>query len=244
MKSIGLFITGTDTGIGKTIVAGAIAAHLRAKGVRVGVMKPFVTGCTFKKGEWHSADTSFLKKCAGVTDPIELISPFRFAPPLAPFVAAQIEKRRVHLKPVLRAFEKLKRKYDFLIVEGIGGVKVPLTPTKTVVDLAKMLSLPVFLVGRTGLGTLNHTLLSLSELKRHDLLVEAVILNRGKEKRAKELAEKTNPKVIQKLGGVPVLGDFPFLSGVDVERGQAQFEPVQLRRFFRKLKMCNGILPS
>lgn len=230
----GIFITGTDTGVGKTVLAGALAATLRAQGISVGVMKPFATGCALKNGKWVSPDTLFLKKCAGVPDSVEEISPLRFRSPLAPLVAATLEKRKINFSHLKEAFLKLKTRYDYLIVEGIGGIMVPLTAQKTVVDLAKFCGFPVLVVSRLGLGTLNHTLLTLSECRKHQLKIAGVVFNNGAKKRKKSLAEKTNPKVLKKLGAVPVFADFPYLPKVNVEKGRTQMNLTHLSQYFKK----------
>lgn len=194
----GLFVTGTDTGVGKTAVAGALASLLRRRGVNVGVMKPVACG------GWE--DSAFLKRSAGVDDPLDEITPVYFKAPLAPWPASRLERRNFDWKKLDAAYRRLRRKYDFLIVEGVGGLLVPLTRTQSVPHLIRRLKLPVVIVARLGLGTLNHTLLTLAEARRQRLNVRGVILNETAPMRGGRLAEKTNPPLIRRLGKVPILG--------------------------------------
>jgi len=189
----GIFITGTDTGVGKTVVAALLAESLRRRGVRVGVLKPYMSG------GWDDART--LKKAAGVDEPLDEIAPVFFDDPLAPAAAPLRGKRLRSAAAVLRAFRAQARKYDFLVVEGIGGVLVPLDDRRTVADLARRLKLPVWLVARPGLGTLNHVLLSLEALRRRGLSVTRIVLSGWT---GRTLAEKTNPALLRRLTKIPL----------------------------------------
>ncbi len=198
----GLFIAGTDTAVGKTYVAGGFAKALRQQGVNVGVFKPFESG--LKEGH---ADFRYLKEMAGVSDPDHEICPNQFSESIAPGVAAEREGREINWCDVTDSFEVLATKHSFLIVEGAGGLLVPLAPGKTNIDLIKACEFPVLLVARLGLGTINHTLLSLEALERRNIPCVGVVLNRTTSK--KTLAEETNPKALKDLG-VNVLGIVPF----------------------------------
>ena len=198
-----LFVAGTDTGVGKTVVAGALAFALRSEGYRVGVMKPIACGSL--------DDSYFLKKCAGVDDPFEFVTPVYLKQPLSPNVAAKMERKTIDVRKILRAFQKIKKKkYDFLIVEGCGGLLVPITKDFFVIDLIPMLSAKTLLVSRSGLGAINHTLLSLEALQTRKIKPLGVVFNRLSGGPLTE-AEKTNPKVISKTGLVPSLGMFPYM---------------------------------
>lgn len=217
----GVFVTGTDTGVGKTLVACALAAWCRAQGLDVGVMKPVATGASRRPGgtrpPWVSEDAVRLARASGTADPLSLINPACFREPLAPWTAARRARRAVPVAAILRAFETLRRRHAFLIVEGIGGLRVPLTARWTVVELIRRLRLPVILVARTHLGTLNHTLLSVECLQRAGIPLAGVILNeappppRGPMAR---LAARTNPAVLARLLRVPVAGPLPFRPGL------------------------------
>jgi dethiobiotin synthetase len=210
-KYRGLFITGTDTGVGKTLVAAGLAASLRNSGVDIGVMKPIETGFSLR-----SSDAFFLKRMAGVNDPLENICPYRFKFPLSPYAAAQIENVSIRLEKVSQAYHRLLRKHQALLVEGAGGLLVPITRKMTMADLALRLNLPLLIVARTSLGTLNHTLLTVEVARRRGIKVAGVIFNHLARRRG--LAEKTNPSVIKDFLSVPILGEIPyapFLKGKD-----------------------------
>ncbi len=202
----GLFVTGTDTEIGKTAAACAIARWLRGKGRSVGVMKPVASGCRMHRGRLVSDDALRLTKAAGCDELPARVCPITFRAPLAPAVAAQLEHRRVDLPRAVRAFHLLARRYDYMVVEGVGGLAVPLTARRTVADLAKMLDLDLLIVARAGLGTLNHTALTVEYARRRGLTVRGVVLNRAT---GRDLSEKTNAAEIKRLTGVPVLGIVP-----------------------------------
>ncbi|MDP6957975.1 MAG: dethiobiotin synthase, partial [Planctomycetota bacterium] len=158
MRSI--FITGTDTGVGKTVVATGIAKALTKKGLDVGVMKPFATGGVEQNGTLISEDAVALRNSVLNPDPLDLINPICYHTPLAPKVAARVEGKEQRLNLVDRAWDQLKERHSTMIVEGIGGLLVPLRKKFFVVDLAKKLELPLVIVTRPSLGTLNHTLMT------------------------------------------------------------------------------------
>ena len=206
-KAAGLFITGTDTGVGKTLIAAGLAAWCRARGIDVGVMKPIATGGRV------SADAVQLARAAGVVDPPALINPVCFREPLAPFVAAQRAGASIRWSAIRRAFRQLQRRHRFLIVEGIGGLLVPLSRRRTVADLIRLMDLPVLIVARRRLGTLNHTLLTVQEARRQGLRVLGVVLNAADpptRDRDARLAERTNPPALEQCLPVPLLGNASY----------------------------------
>ncbi len=205
----GIFITGTDTGVGKTYVAAGIAAALRAQGANVGVMKPVETGCRLRSGRLIPADAVNLFRAAGSNDPIALINPYRLRKPLAPSVAARLEGKRILVSRIMHAYRTLLRRHDFMIIEGAGGIMVPLTRNYLFLDLARSIGLPVVIVARPGLGTINHTLLTIEVLRERGISTAGVVLNQTNKKRP-GLAEETNPGVIEKITQVPVLGTVPY----------------------------------
>lgn len=200
----GLFVTGTDTGVGKTLVAGAIADWFRRRGRRVGVLKPIATGCARRREGLVSEDAEFLAHCADARFPLDVICPQCYAEPLAPALAAERAGRPVDWETVQRSLRIIAAGSDVTIVEGIGGVLVPLDATHTVLDLARWLRLPAVVVARPGLGTINHTLLTLSVLRSGGINVAGVVVNRYPAESA-TLAEETNPRAIEKWGKAPVL---------------------------------------
>ncbi len=169
----GFFVTGTDTGVGKTVVSCALARGLRARGVDVGVMKPAETGV----GPDGPLDAQALRAAAGVSDPLERICPQQLALPAAPTVAAAHAGTQVDLDAVLDAFAALSAAHDALIVEGAGGLLVTAAAGVSMADLAARLELPLVVVARAALGTINHTLLTLEACAARQLPVAGVVIS-------------------------------------------------------------------
>ncbi len=217
-KASGIFITGTDTGVGKTVVAAGLALVLRERGMRVGVMKPIATGCQGDGKRLVSGDAVYLFEAAENEYPA-LTNPLRFRNPLSPNVASIIEKKEIPIEKILKAYRELQHHYDFLIVEGIGGLLVPITKDYYVANLIHEFNLPILIVAKGGLGTINHTLLTVDAAVIRGLEVRGIIFNRMPRVNF-SIAEITNPKVIHDLTGIPVLGTLPELEDVDVERCQ------------------------
>lgn len=207
--SSGIFITGTDTGVGKTVVAGAIARILSSEGIDVGVMKPFESGCRQAGRGLIPRDAAYLKQSARSDDPLQLITPYPFKAPLAPYAASIRAKKKIDFARIHKAFHHLQKRHSFLIVEGVGGFMVPLTARKDLPGLIRLLNLPVLLVARSGLGTLNHTLLTLRYGTGLGVSFAGVILNRTAPK--KDLSEKSNLEILKKRAGLPIIGPLPYL---------------------------------
>ena len=200
----GLLITGTDTGIGKTVIAGAIAAELRRQGKRVGVLKPAASGCVRRREGLVSEDAEFLAHCADSPHPLDVIAPLRFVEPLAPAVAAQRMGVTLDWAAVQRSMNAIARDSEVLIVEGVGGIMVPMDERHTMLDLAAWLKLPAVIVARPNLGTINHTLLTARALESAGAKVAGVVINRYPAEMP-GVAEETNPRAIEKWGKIPVL---------------------------------------
>jgi len=206
----GLFVTGTDTEVGKTLIAGAIALTFRRQGRRVEVLKPVATGCRRSRGELVSEDAEFLAACADSRMTLAQIAPVRYATPAAPNVAAQREGRPVDLQEIFAAYGRAAEA-EVVVVEGIGGLLCPITDEFWVVHLAKLMALPVVIVADAGLGTINHTLLTLQAARAAGLDVAGVVVNRYHvEPDRAETAMITNPTQIAALGQVPVLAVVPW----------------------------------
>lgn len=203
----GIFIVGTDTGVGKTIVAAGIAGALYRRGIDVGVMKPVSAG--FRE------DARFLMRAVDCKDPIDVVNPIHLRLPLAPYVAAKLLKKRIDLQKIDRAFKTLSKRHTFMIIEGAGGLLVPLTKKCLVADLAKRFNLPALVVARATLGTINHTLLTIEALRVRKIPIVGILLN-GLEPKHRSLAVRTNPKVLRKFARLPILGILPRLERVDV----------------------------
>ena len=231
----GIFVTGTDTGVGKTVIAGGLAASLSSIGVDVGVMKPVATGgeepaaapmvvdgegadgvipdSVMNVGEVNrrlvSEDAVFLKHAAQVHDSLELINPICLREPLAPSVASQVEGLPIDLERVDDAFNQLCQNHEFMVVEGVGGLAAPIRDDILVAHLAARFQLPLIVVARPTLGTINHTLLTVAFAKSFNLEIHGIVLN-GLRQDVVGLAENTNPAEISRLTHLPILGVVPF----------------------------------
>jgi dethiobiotin synthetase len=215
------FVTATDTGVGKTEVACALLSLMADAGLRPAAFKPYESGCEDLSAP---ADAVALKQAARTEDDLALICPHRFQLPLAPGVAA----RRLRKDPSFDVTLELFRAFDgrALVVEGAGGLLVPIDRRRDVIDLIARLKLPVVLVARSGLGTLNHTGLSLQALAARRIPVRAVVLSRSTP--AADPSERDNAALIAERHQVKVLGPVPFIP--NPERRRAAF-----RRALRSL---------
>ena len=214
----GFFITGTDTGVGKTVVAAALAIVLRESGRDVGVFKPVASGCVRRREGLVSEDAEFLAKAAEAPETLEEISPVRFEEPLAPTVAAARAGVETDLEPMWEAWRRLRDAHEILLVEGIGGILCPVTPAMSVADLAKEFHLPLLVVARSTLGTINHTALTIEAARARGLAVAGVVINRYSHE-SPDLAEMTSPDEIQRVTGVQVLGLVPEDRATDFRAG-------------------------
>ncbi len=212
----GIFVTGTDTNVGKTAIAAGIAGALRNKGYSVGVMKPVQSGAAQRNGRLYSQDAEFMIKAASACDGEELVCPVLLKEALAPGVAAKIEGKDIDIELIKNAYSELEKRHDFVVVEGAGGIAAPLKDNFLISDLISFLGIPAIIVARAGLGTINHTLLTVEHAKNRKIPVIGVILNNYKG----GLAEETNPEAIEKLTGVPVLGIIPHDSRISTEEGE------------------------
>lgn len=211
----GIFITGTDTSVGKTAVAAGLAGALKKRGYSVGVMKPVQSGAAERNGELYSQDAEFLM---AAVDKVEagLACPVLLKEALAPAVAAQIKGKDIDLALIKDAYTELERQHDIVIVEGAGGIAVPLKDRLLISDLITYLGIPAIIVARSGLGTINHTVLTVEHAKSSGISVIGIVLNnyRG------GAAEETNPKMINKLTDTPVIGIIPHDPLINVEEGK------------------------
>jgi len=217
-RARGLFVTGTDTDVGKTVVAGGIARALRQAGQAVEVFKPVASGCRLDVRErLISPDSDFLAACADSRRPLREITPVCFREPLAPNVAAARAGREIDLEAIFAAWSRLAEGDAPIIVEGVGGLLCPITDTFWVVHLAKLMGLPVVVVARPGLGTINHTLLTLHATRTAGLRVAGVVVNRyPADPDPTDVATQTNPDQIAQHGNVSVLCCVPNDAETDV----------------------------
>ncbi len=206
----GYFVTGTDTGVGKTFVAAGLIRAMKEQGINVCPMKPVETGCRVRRGQLVPEDTLKLIKASGTDEPIDTINPYRLRNPLAPSIAAGQEGVQIEKRKILNAFKKLAGKYDVIIAEGAGGIMVPLYGTYLFLDLIMDLGLPIIIIARPGLGTINHSLLTVEAARRKGIDVAGFIINHAV-KIHRDISHKTNPDAISCLGRVPVIGNIPHL---------------------------------
>jgi dethiobiotin synthetase len=198
----GVFVTGTDTGAGKTVVAAALVAALHEQGRRVAAVKPVLTGLDEQRGpdDWPM-DHELLGAAAGL-DP-DAVAPFRFGPPVSPHLAAELAGTQLDCSALAAATREAAAGFDVVVVEGVGGILVPLGPDFDVRDLAADLDLPLVIAARPGLGTINHTLLTIEAARAAQLGVRAVVLTPWPHDPTP--IERSNRATIARLGHVEVL---------------------------------------
>lgn len=209
----GIFITGTDTGVGKTSFACALIAYLRELGYAVGVMKPAETGCEMRDGILYPNDAYRLKHASGCAEPIESICPYRLPEPLAPSIAAERAGVKIDVDKLLSVYGEISARHDIVLVEGAGGLMVPILPSYTYADLARVMKLPTIVVAANKLGMINHLLLTLEHASCKGLATLGYVLNSLS--RESSLAADTNREVLLGLTGVPCLGEMPFIAASD-----------------------------
>jgi dethiobiotin synthetase len=230
----GIFITGTDTGVGKTFFSCGLAALFKANGCRVGVMKPAETGCVEKDGQLFPDDAWRLKAASGSVEPIDRICPYRLPEPLAPSLAAERAGVKVDIDHLLAVCSEISAKHDVTLVEGAGGLMVPLAASFTFADFARVAKLPVVVVAANKLGVINHLLLTLEHACCTGLRTLGYVLNRTSGEIS--LAAQTNREALSRMTGVPCWGELPFLSGSGFDNGES------LERFQNELDM--GLIES
>lgn len=208
MKYQSLFITGTDTGAGKTIISAGLAQALTKRGIDVGVMKPVATGATRRGNKLYSSDAAFLQRAAGSKDELALINPFLSKLPLAPSVAFPAEKKHISVPHILACFQALQKRHDMVLVEGIGGLLVPLEGNYLIADLIRDLDIPLLIVAANKLGTINHALLTIAEARQYGCRISGVIINTP-QKQKTDISTNTNAAEIKKLSRANVYGTIP-----------------------------------
>ncbi len=214
----GIFITGTDTGVGKTAVTASLARSVQAQGLSVGVMKPIETGAN--QANTLRSDAHRLKNALQSTQSPDSVCQYAFPDPIAPLSAANRWKQTINLQSIQSAYLKLTENYEWVFIEGVGGVMVPITNDSQVRDLIKMLQLPCIIVGHAILGSVNHLLLTLDALTNLEIQVLAIILNHSQPANNSEIHQlqtESTVQLIQKLSGVPVFGPLAFENAFNEE---------------------------
>jgi len=205
MTPPGFFVSGTDTGVGKTVVACALVRAMRRRGLDAGVMKPIETGV----GAEGPLDAQALRSAAAAIEPLEEICPQTFALPAAPTVAAASEGRTVEVEAIRDAFARLRERHEWLVVEGAGGLLVPAARDLSMADLCRELELPLLIVGRAALGTINHTLLTLEAAEARSLPVAGVVISHSGGRLSE--ADQANLEALRDALGARLVGEIPPL---------------------------------
>jgi dethiobiotin synthetase len=208
MKS--LFITGTDTDVGKTYVTAGLAVTLRKMGIDVGIMKPFAAGTPQKKG-FKSEDVEILSKAAQVSDPENLMNPQFFKMAASPYTASKSLKVKVNVNSILSSFKKLSKLHSMLLVEGMGGIMTPILKNYFVTNLIKEMKIPAVIVTRSKVGTVNHTIMTCKMCEKYKIPIKGIIINNFD---SGGYQIKTLKRDLQSLTGVPILGTIPYIENL------------------------------
>ncbi|WP_155476017.1 dethiobiotin synthase [Heliobacterium mobile] len=208
----GIFITGTDTGVGKTVVTAALTKVFNDGGISTVPCKPIQTGAAKVKGDWYREDVAVYRQFVSLPWTDAELCPLCYEHPLAPAQAAELEERPVDLAEVHRAYRQLAKRHPLVLVEGAGGLAVPVSgPEFTMADLALQLQIPAIIVARAGSGTINHTVLTVRYAQEKGLPVLGIIFNEVSE--TPSLAEATSPAVIARMTGLPILACLRRIDG-------------------------------
>lgn len=207
-----VFVTGTDTDVGKTVVTAGLAAVMQSLGYKAGVYKPFQSGAEEKNGFLISPDLSYVKKLDFY---VETLCTYLLKPPTAPYIAAEIDGININPASVRRDYQTMKQTCEAVIVEGAGGLMVPVTKDTLMVDIAKMLDIPLLIVIRPDLGTINHTLLTINEAKSAGLDIAGIIINRYPQG-SNDIAIKTAPRLIEEYTDANILGIIPEIPNFEI----------------------------
>ena len=201
-----LFVTGTDTDVGKTYVTAGLSVTLRKMGIDVGVMKPFAAGTAQRKG-FKSEDIEILSNAAQITDPENLVNPQFFKIAASPYTAWKKLKTKPKISTILSSFKKLSKLHDTILVEGMGGVMTPILKNYFITDLIKEMKIPTIIVTRTKVGTVNHTVMTVKMCQKYKIPIRGIIINNfDNGYPVKQLTSD-----LENITGVKVLGSIPFL---------------------------------
>jgi len=190
-----LFITATDTGIGKTFIAAGLGYVAQVKGLSVGMSKPISCG--------GIEDAEFYKNKLKLKDSIDVINPVKFKLPLSPYAALKMEKKKIDIAKIKRSIKYLIRQHDIVLIEGLGGAMAPVKKNYYVADMIRDLKMPCIVIARAGIGTINHTLMTIDELKKRKIRIAGIIMNGFG---GGEISQGSNAQVIEELSGIKVVG--------------------------------------
>ena len=215
MKSKGIFIIGIDTEIGKTTIAAGLSNLLFRKGIEIGVMKPFATGIKRYSKDFKSLDTKMLKNASGNKDNDNIINPYFYSMPTAPYLAKKILKLKenIDIEEILNKYKEIEMRHDFTIVEGIGGLMVPLSKDFSVADLASIINIPIILITSNRIGSINHIIMTSRLAILYKLKIKGIIIN-NKFKFLEtyyKLITNSLPRVVEELTQCKVLATIPYI---------------------------------
>jgi dethiobiotin synthetase len=209
----GVFITGTGTGVGKTFMCAATLLALRDEGIDAGYFKPVGTEALLVEGRAINPDAVWIKQLAGLPGPLSDLNPFCLNAPLAPLAASRLEDKPLQLPGVIKACRAAMKRHAFTVMEGAGGLLVPLCPGATVLDLIKASGLPALIAARGDLGTINHTLLSIRALQAAGVKVLGFCFTSPQPAQPRGKGQVSNSDLICEFSGVRFLGQLPWLQG-------------------------------
>lgn len=206
--SDGIFITGTDTGVGKTLISASLAWKLSHRYKKMCVMKPFATSDKIYSSQFDSKDLFLLSKSIGQKENQRLLNPYFYPLPASPYMASKMLKAKPpSIDTAIKKFRYLKEKYDFVVVEGIGGIMVPLNKRHSLVDFVRLTKLSLIVVSTPKIGTVNHTLLTVKACRDHGIPIKGMIFNKMPERPT--AVERATPSFVERLTKIPVLGVIP-----------------------------------
>lgn len=215
MKSKGIFIIGIDTEIGKTTIAAGLSNLLFRKGIEIGVMKPFATGIKRYSQDFKSLDTKMLKNASGNKDNDNIINPYFYSMPTAPYLAKKILKlnENIDIEEILNKYKEIEIRHDFTIVEGIGGLMVPLSKDFSVADLASIINIPIILITSNRIGSINHIIMTSRLAKLYKLKIKGIIINNKCKflETYYKLITNSLPRVVEELTQCKVLATIPYI---------------------------------
>ena len=215
MKSKGIFIIGIDTEIGKTTIAAGLGNLLFRKGIEVGVMKPFATGIKQYSKDYKSLDTKMLKDASGNKDNDNIINPYFYSIPTAPYLAKKILKlnENIDIEEILNKYKEIENRHEFTIVEGIGGLMVPLSKDFSVADLASIIKIPIILITSNRIGSINHIIMTYRLAILSKLTIKGIIINSrcNFSKPSFKLINNNLKCIVEEMTGAKVLATIPYL---------------------------------
>lgn len=221
MKSFSCFVTGTDTGIGKTLVTCSIIHLLSKKGFPVAGMKPIAAGATWRHNKWHNEDTDMIINTANISLQPDIVSPYLFKTAASPHIAASFENDIIQWSKIKKYYDQIKKRTDSVIVEGVGGFMVPLSNHYTVADLAVQFALPIVLVVGLRLGCINHALLTAESILSRNLHLAGWVANQT----SPELSYcDENIASLEQLIPAPRLATIPYIKNISIEKAATYFD--------------------